>query len=257
MDYNYHTHTKRCGHASGEVENYIKRAIEGGIKYMGFSDHIPFIFPDGYESYYRIPVIEVEEYFNEIKALREKYKDKIDIKIGFEVEYYPEYFAEMISNAIKWGAEYLILGQHFIYNEHPNGVWTGMPTDSEEKFKEYIKCTVDAINSGAFTYVAHPDILRYTGDFDFYCEQMSKICVASKNRNIPLEINFLGIRDKRLYPYDKFWEIAGTVQCPVTYGFDAHDEISAFDAVSLIKAEELVEKYNLNYIGRPEIKNIK
>ena len=38
---NYHTYTARCGHASGREEEYILRAIEGGIKILGFSDHIP------------------------------------------------------------------------------------------------------------------------------------------------------------------------------------------------------------------------
>ena len=49
MDYNYHTHTYRCGHAIGEDEEYIKVSIQNGIKHLGFSDHIPFAFPDGYE----------------------------------------------------------------------------------------------------------------------------------------------------------------------------------------------------------------
>jgi len=30
--------------------------------------------------------------------------------------------------------------------------------------------------------------------------EMRKICVASKEYNIPLEMNFLGIRDNRCYP---------------------------------------------------------
>ena len=56
MDYNYHTHTARCGHADGTEEAYILRAMENGITHMGFSEHAPFCFPDGYESYYRVPV---------------------------------------------------------------------------------------------------------------------------------------------------------------------------------------------------------
>lgn len=257
MNYNYHTHTKRCGHASGEVENYIKRAIEGGIEYMGFSDHIPFIFPDGYESYYRVPFLEVEEYFSEISALREKYKNKIDIKIGFEMEYYPKYFDDMVQNALNWGAEYLILGQHFICNEHPDGVWTAKGTDNKEILSEYVNCVVCGIKSGVITYIAHPDILKFSGDVDCYMEEMSKICYASKEYSVPLELNFLGIRDNRFYPVNKFWELAGRIQCPVTFGFDAHDEMAAYDDHSLKTAKEMVEKYNLNYIGKPEIINIK
>ena len=47
MDYNYHTHTYLCSHATGEIEDYIKTAIENGIKYMGFSEHFPIRFENG------------------------------------------------------------------------------------------------------------------------------------------------------------------------------------------------------------------
>ena len=79
MIYNYHTHTARCRHAFDTDEDYVLRAIEGGIRYMGFSDHAPFIFPDGFESHYRILMSEIQDYFNEINRLREKYKDKIEL----------------------------------------------------------------------------------------------------------------------------------------------------------------------------------
>ena len=77
---------------------------------------------------------------------------------------------------------------------------------------------------------------------------MRKICIASKEAGIPLEINFLGIRDNRNYPCKLFWEVTGEVQSPVTFGCDAHSKNTAFDKESLEKANELVKKYNLNYI---------
>ena len=40
---NYHTHTKRCGHAIGEDEEYVINAIEAGLTDLGFSDHCPYI----------------------------------------------------------------------------------------------------------------------------------------------------------------------------------------------------------------------
>ena len=40
---NYHTHTKRCGHAIGEDEEYVVNAIEAGLTDLGFSDHCPYI----------------------------------------------------------------------------------------------------------------------------------------------------------------------------------------------------------------------
>lgn len=253
MIYNYHTHTYRCGHANGKIEDYIKRAIQCGIKNMGFSDHMPYICSDGYESAFRVPVAEADAYFSEINLLREKYKDKIDIKIGFEMEYYSQHFNNMLKSAIDIGAEYLILGPHYTAEEHPDGVHTITETDNTEHLKEYVTCVVEGIKSGVFTYIAHPDMFNFIGDVSVFQREMRKICIASREFNTPLEINFLGIRDNRNYPNEAFWKIAGEEKSPVTFGFDAHDVVSAFDKTSLDKAKKLIEKYNLNYIGKPEL----
>ena len=256
MNYNYHTHTTRCGHASGTEREYIERAIEGGLQYMGFSDHATFVFPDGFESHYRVPLAQAPDYFETISALREEYKDRIDIKIGFEMEYYPAHFDAMLKLVKELGAEYLILGQHFIGNEHPDGRNTYGRNDSAADLKEYVDCVVKGIQSGAFTYVAHPDVFSFVGDDAVYKTEMRRICEASKACGIPLEINFLGIREGRRYPTSLFWEVAGEVGCPVTFGFDAHEIAAAYDGESLKVAQEMVEKYGLNYVGKPLVRSL-
>ena len=257
MNYNYHTHTYRCGHATGKPEEYIKRALECGIEYMGFSDHIPFRFPDGFESPgIRVPTSEGKAYCSQLKRLRRKYRDKIEISIGFESEYYPEYFDEMLRNAKGYGAEYLILGIHFIAPEITGDRHTFHETKNERRLKKYADTAIAAMETGAFTYVAHPDILNFRGSPNSYREEMRRICVASRELNIPLEINFLGIRGERYYPRGEFWQIAGEEKAPVTFGFDAHSVHSAYDGESLLVAEEMVKEYDLNYIGKPELRLI-
>ena len=256
MDYNYHTHTSRCRHASGTIEEYILRAIECGVKYMGFSDHFPYICTNGEEAGFRVPVSEAYEYVAEVNALRDKYKDKIDIKIGFEMEYYPDNFETMLKNAQSYGADYLILGPHFIKEEFPDGEHTITPCDDEAVLKNYAETIANGIKTGAFTYVAHPDMFNFTGDKSVYCEHIRKIAIASRECNIPLEINFLGIRDNRIYPNELFWKIAGEEKAPATFGFDSHDVQNAYDGASYPKAMELVKKYNINYIGKPQIIDI-
>ena len=253
MEYNYHTHTRKCGHATGEMEAYVKTAINGGIKYMGFSDHIPLKFTDGTESVFRVPVSEGKIYCDEVKALAEKYKDKIEIKVGFESEYYVELFDEMVQKAIEYGAEYLILGAHYTKPDNLSAHHTIVGTDSIEMLSEYVKNVITAMKTNVFTYVAHPDIFNFTGDIQLYQQEMRKLCIESRERNVPLEINFLGIRDGRNYPNPDFWKIVGEERAPVTFGFDAHSVESAFDESSLNKAREMVEKYNLNYIGAPKL----
>ena len=255
MKYNYHAHTSRCHHASGTPEEYIQRAIDAGITHMGFSDHFPLMFPDGHEAKFRVAVAEAHDYVDELRRLREKYKNKIDIKIGFEMEYYPSLFEDMMKNALDYGAEYLILGQHFINSEteYPKNRHSILERESEVELAEYVTGVVEAIKSGAFTYVAHPDVFNFTGSAEAYKNQMQKICVAAKEYNIPLEINLLGIRTDRQYPREEFWKIVGKVGSPVTFGFDAHRAEDAYDGKSLQKAYSLVEKYKLNYIGAPKL----
>ncbi len=257
MNYNLHTHTHRCGHATGTEREYIERAITCGIETLGFSDHLPFRFPDGYESYFRIPLAQVKNYFETLTALREEYKDRIKIHIGFEMEYYPLYFHEMLENAKRFGAEYLILGQHFLNNEHPDGQGSTTMDKDPAHLKEYVDCVIAGIESKVFTHVAHPDIFNFAGDEAVYLSEMKRICDASVAYNIPLEINFLGIRTNRRYPKELFWELVGQTGAPVTFGCDAHDPQNTFDEASLNVAKDWVKKYNLNYIGMAPLVPIK
>ena len=255
MDYNYHTHTYRCGHATGTPEEYILRAMENGIRYMGFSDHIPLLFEDGSENIgVRVPVSKARDYVTELLSLREKYRDKIDISIGFESEYYPNCFDTMLTDAKLWGAEYLILGQHYTKPECPvKATHAFVATDDASFLEEHTNSVIKAIKTGVFTYVAHPDVLNFTGDIELYRQAARRICQAAREYHTPLEMNFLGIRGGRHYPNPMFWEIAGQEQSPVTFGFDAHRAIDAYDGDSLAVAEKLVQKYDLNYIGEPEL----
>ena len=157
-------------------------------------------------------------------------------------------------NVRLWKADYLILGVHYLMPENdPDVRHTCQMCDSVDLLKKYVSLVIAAMNTGVFTYVAHPDVFYFTGDDELYKNEMRKICIESKKLNIPLEINFLGIRDGRAYPRMLFWEIAGEEKCPVTFGFDSHDAKNAYDGESYEKAMAMVEKYKLNYIGKPDI----
>lgn len=258
MDYNFHTHTYYCSHAEKGIEAYIKRAISGGIKILGFSEHFPLEFSDGTQSSYRLQIEKINEYFKEIGALKEKYKDKIEILIGFEMEYYENIFDKMKKSAISYGADYLILGQHFIMPENIKGSpYMSIKSDNEEFLKAYVTSVIKAIKTGAYTYVAHPDIVNFTGDKKIFSEEYRKICVASREYNIPLEINFLGIREERHYPNRNLLKVAGEEKSPITFGIDAHTIETAYDEKSLEVAESMVKEYDLNYIGCPKIRTLK
>lgn len=251
---NYHTHTFRCHHAEDTEREYIERAISGRIKKLGFSDHIPFDFPGGFHSDYRVSTKDVGDYFETLNSLREEYRGEIEIFIGFEMEYYPKYFELMYNNALDWGAEYLILGQHFTKNEHPGGFYSGWRTENPVDLIDFVNDTVAGIKSGVFSYVAHPDLINFAGDDGIYASEMRRICVAAKEENLPLEINLLGIRSGRHYPRREFWKIAGEVGNTAILGFDAHSAKDAYDAESIPKAEALAAECGVTITEDTELR---
>ena len=251
---NYHTHTYRCHHATGTEQGYIDAAIAGGIRYLGFSDHAPFICPCGKESAHRIYMEDRFLYVEHIRRLREKYRDKIDIKIGFEMEYYPDCFKEMLSIARDCGAEYVILGEHAL--DSNDGIWSATASDSEEKLDKYIDLVCEGMKTGAFSYLAHPDVINFTGSREVYLKKMRKICETSKETGIPLELNFWGIHENKHYPTHDFWKMAGEMGCDVVYGCDAHKRSAVYDRELLAKAEKIKEECGLNVVEVPKIIDI-
>jgi histidinol phosphatase-like PHP family hydrolase len=57
---NYHTHTYRCEHASGDCLDYAKVAAAAGLAILGFSDHTPL--PDGRWDDMRMSLAQFDEY---------------------------------------------------------------------------------------------------------------------------------------------------------------------------------------------------
>ena len=99
MKYNYHTHTKRCNHANGSDEQYIESAIKANYQGLGFSDHVMLPFVTG--SYIRADYDVKDEYLSTMKELKEKYKDQIELYVGFECEWdnkYQKYYRSLLDN---------------------------------------------------------------------------------------------------------------------------------------------------------------
>lgn len=252
MTENYHTHTWRCNHAEGREEDYIIEAIKRGFTTLGFSDHVPYRFLHGFDSWYRMRPDQVNDYVNTLLELRDKYKDKIDIKIGFEAEIYPETYEDMLSILRPYPIDYLILGQHFNHNER-NAHYSGSPTDDVSLLEDYTNTCIKACENGIFSYIAHPDVFFFSGEDDVYEEYVKKLCSAAKKADIPLEINLLGLASYRHYPYEKFWEIVAGEGNKVILGIDAHSPKEITNA-PIEEAKAMVRKLGLNLTESLELK---
>ena len=249
---NYHTHTPRCNHAVGNEREYIETAIKSGIKILGFSDHAPMPFPHGYYSDFRMRPEQAEDYVKTLRNLRNEYRADIVIYIGYEAEYYPDIFDRFIEFISQYECDYLILGQHFLGNEEKD-VYSGAPTLRERDICRYVDQVCEGIDTGKFTYIAHPDLINFRGEENIYRRETERLCGYAALKNIPLEINFLGIMDGRHYPNPLFWDIAKECGCKAIFGCDAHSPKDVPDRETLIYAERFAEEKKLEVIDKAEL----
>lgn len=252
---NYHTHTWRCNHASGTEEGYVKAAMQNGMKILGFSDHTPYFFEGDYYSNFRMKREQLPDYASTVRALREQYKDQIEIHLGVECEYYPKHFADTLALLRDNGVEYLLLGQHFIRNEY-DAPYSGVPTNQEEELKIYCRQSMEAMNTGLFTYFAHPDLLHFMGSGKVYKTYMREVCREAVSCGIPLEINHEGIRRDRWYPNPLFLEVAAEENCKMVIGCDAHYEKALNEPETHRKAEKLAKDFGLTVLDTVPIRSI-
>lgn len=255
MIVNLHTHTARCFHATGSEEDYIQTALDSGLKVLGFSDHTPYWFPGDYYSHMRMFPDQLMEYADTVRALQKKYKGRLEIPLGLEVEYYPGLFSDLLPRLRDAGIEYMLLGQHWncdeIGQEH-----NARPSEDPQKLCQYCDQVIEAMQTGLFTYVAHPDIFNYVGDPKIYQKHMGRICKESAACNIPLEMNLLGMDGQRHYPSALFWSLAAQEGCPVVLGSDAHRPEDVIRTEAEEKAMALVNELSLKLIEIPPLQLI-
>ena len=228
---NYHTHTERCGHAWGTDDEFVQAAIDAGYEVLGFSEHAPWPFKDGYQEIdhrQRIQLEELDGYISDMQALKEKYREQIEIKIGLECEYFPQYFDWL--KTVKPRLDYLLLGVHCAdHDEHLTHYFAY--STKPEQIEDYLRCTLAGMESGLFAYLAHPDLcLANYREYDEVCRNaVHAICKKARQLDMPLEYNLYGVdkqargRHKGLcYPCKRFWEVAAEYGCKAIIGVDAH-----------------------------------
>ncbi|WP_297633647.1 histidinol-phosphatase [uncultured Clostridium sp.] len=231
MKTNYHTHNFRCKHASGNAEDYVKKAIEEGYDEIGLSDHMCHPGMD-LDNKSRMYYEELPGYFREVNEAIEKYGDKISIKRGLECEYFPgiEWLYEELEK--EYRVDYLILGAHF-FKHNEEWLYVGWGLD-EKMLEEYSDFVVQSMETGYFTYLAHPDLffIIYKEWNEYSIKASRKILEAAEKMNMPLEININGYKKSKIktkngdrypYPVKEFWELSKEYNVKRIIGVDAHN----------------------------------
>lgn len=262
---NYHTHTARCGHASGTDREYVESAIKKGLKTLGFSEHAPMPFPDDIPEEnmrrlisMRMKMHETDGYISSLLSLREEYKNDINILIGFETEYFDCCFDKFIEYISDYPIDYLILGQHFGDPYVDPMIYNGVQTSKEKSIVKYVDLIEKGLSTGKITYVAHPDLMFFTRSLEIYEREMTRLINCANAHKVPLEINLYGMQEVRNYPTLAFWQLASEIGCDVVIGSDAHCPENMKNDYAYRYAMKLVEKNpKLNLLQSLELRPIK
>lgn len=240
----YHIHTAMCGHASGTLDELVEAAIARGLDEVGIADHMPLLYfedPDLAMAPEQLPV-----YVEQVLEIKEKYRDRITVRLGIEADYHPETQEDRLKMIEGFPWDYVIGSVHILGDwvfDDPRRLERYEGLDVDQFYVDYLRTVGDMAETGLYTTVGHADLAKkfnYRADIDlepYYRDVLEKVKAAG----MCYEINTAGLRwpADEMYPDPAFVRIAAAMDVPVTLGSDAHgpaDVARDFDrALSLMR----------------------
>jgi histidinol-phosphatase (PHP family) len=223
MRVDLHNHTTLCNHATGTMEEYVKKAIEVGIDEFGFSEHAPMDF----DKKYRLDILQKDYYENEVKRLKEEYKNQIKILLAYEVDFMQD--VKMLDVILNANVDYLIGSVHFLDGwgfDNPEFIGKYENRDIDKIWQDYFDTVQVMAKSKNFDIVGHIDLIKI---FKFLPKKDIKLIAQDalkeiKKSDMVIEINAAGLRKpiNEVYPSKDILELIAELDIPITLSSDAH-----------------------------------
>jgi histidinol-phosphatase (PHP family) len=221
----YHVHTPLCHHATGWPVEFARRAQELGLGELGFADHNPM---EAYFDDWRMLREDLPRYLEEVESARAAFP-QLPIRLGLECDFIAgrEAWIEELRGLARW--DFFIGSVHYLPEgwevDHPKYVGRHQG-QAEEIWTSYWRVYEQAIRSGLFDFVAHPDLpkkfgFRPPGDLRRFYEPAIAALAETKTA---FEINTAGWRKdcREQYPAREFLELAASANLPLLINSDAH-----------------------------------
>lgn len=258
---NFHSHTYLCGHAGDEPIDYVNKAIEHNYTALGISEHGPMSNLVNNNS--RLKIEDYDKYIELMDIAKEKANAHgMEFYKGFEIEYFN--FIKVYEDYLK-DMDYLILGQHYIFKD--NDYKSTFALDSLEDIIIYKDMLIEAIKTGYFKMVCHPDLCFYNieNPTDEMYQVLYEIIPVAMEHDVVIELNANGIRrskyehnntdyDKFKYPRVKFFEEVGRQKAKVLVSSDAHGP-NDLDDWAIQESYVFADKLDLNLVYKLDINN--
>jgi histidinol-phosphatase (PHP family) len=188
---------------------------------------------------------EMKKYETDVLALKEQYKEKIEILLGYEIDYLVGHMDKRLFDA---KVDFLIGSVHFIGDwgfDNPEFIGKYEHEDIDEIWQKYFNAIEEMAKSRLFDIVGHFDLIKV---FKFMPNKSINVIaknalIAIKEANMVLEINGSGFRKPigEAYPSVSLLKEAYTLGIPITFGSDAHapEQVSMFAKEMVQMAREI------------------
>ncbi|WP_434748529.1 histidinol-phosphatase HisJ [Paenibacillus amylolyticus] len=260
MRIDYHTHHERCGHAVGQLEEYVQRGIEIGLSQIGLSDHMPLLHvdPAAYYPEMAMPMDELPRYVEECFSLKEKYRGQIDVRVGLEGDYIEGWETEIGSIIERYPWDYVIGSVHFlgewdITDFRQTHHWEGK--DVLGVYRQYYDAVSKAAATGMYDIIGHSDVIKRFGYVPSPDQTEERIALenaalqAIAKSGCAMELNASGLSKPcaEMFPSRRMLTEALRLDIPLTMGSDAHDPMKLGDY--LPEAEALLHELGCEQVA--------
>jgi histidinol-phosphatase (PHP family) len=240
---NYHTHSTWCdGKAS--LEEMVQAAIQADLKILGFSSHSMYPFGTNWHLQPRCTT----DYCTAVQTLQKKYKDQIEILVGFEADYLPPVSFPEKERYAEFKPDFLIGSVHFITDESLHhdcftvdgsckeleaGIQNCFNGDTKKAVQVYFATQRDMISRGGFDIIGHLDVIRKRNDSmhlfnendSWYKKELDATAKTVAKSGLIAEINTGGMARAGLktpYPSPDFLTLLNQYNVPIMINSDAH-----------------------------------
>ncbi|MCD6289226.1 MAG: histidinol-phosphatase [Anaerolineae bacterium] len=231
-----HIHSVHSCDARSTVDEICQKAIDLGLAYICFTDHLDLDPRDEGYNYF-----DPESYFRDIETARERFGDQLLIGAGIEVCYQSSREEEIVTWLDRWPFDFVLGSVHIV--DHGND-WVMVPDrrsmaawsrtrTMREAYLPYFEELQRAADTGLFDAIAHLDLVKrygalFYGPFDAaaFAEEIDAVLEAAIATGTAIEVNTSGLFNPAHEPFPqlgilrRYRELGGRV---ITIGSDSHD----------------------------------
>ncbi len=194
----FHMHTSFSSDSETAPEWMVEAAVRLGLRTICFTDHQDFDFPGQKDQF----MFDTASYFQKMEQLRERYRDKIDIRIGVEIglqSHLGERYRQYITS---YPFDFVIGSVHVVDRMDPYyGVFFEGKTDVEGYRQAFLETLTDIQNVQDFDVLGHIDyIVRYGKEketyysYEKFAEEIDEILKYLIANRKGIELNTAGFK---------------------------------------------------------------